>query len=186
MCPSLGRALEIATSPTNRSRARNACGYSILTEHSGVELGEYGADLLNVIRDKWYSMIPKSTDPADPPRTAVVDFVLKKHGALGKMRIEESSGDKTLDSAAWDAIQTAVPFPLPPPNFPSKSLKLRFYFEYSREPVSIVHFAQKVPGVCTESGVLCSPLTLSTNRILSIPTKLARRSARGWLPSDWL
>lgn len=148
-------------SPTNPSGARNTCGYSILTEHSGVELGEYGADLLNVIRDKWYSMIPKSTDPAAPPRTAVVDFVLKKHGVLGKMRIEESSEDKSLDSAAWDAIQTAVPFPLPPPNFPYKSLEVRYFFEYNREPSEARPSCAATPdGVYRVGGSVKSPHVL--------------------------
>ena len=74
------------------------------------------------------------------------------------MRIEESSGDKTLDSAAWDAIQTAVPFPLPPPNFPSKSLKLRFYFEYSREPGEHRSFCAESPrGVYRVGGSVQSP-----------------------------
>ncbi len=141
---------------------RNACGYEVLDDRSGIELGTYGDQLLEAVREKWYSTILRSSKSPEKPRTTVIDFVLRERGALDKMRLEKSSGDRSLDTAAWNAIQGTSPFPSPTPNLPSQSLKLRFYFEYSREPNEHRPFCAETPkGVYRVGGPVQSPRVLS-------------------------
>jgi len=80
--------------------ARNACGYEILDDRSGVDLGTYGEQLLEAVRERWYSTIARSSKSLEKPRTTVIDFVLREQGTLDKMRLERSSGDKSLDPTA--------------------------------------------------------------------------------------
>src|SRR5258707_351970 len=98
---------------------RNACGYKVRDDRSGVELGAYGDQLLEAVREKWYSTIPRFSKSPEKPRT-VIDFVLREGGALDKMRLEKASGDRSLDTAAWNAIQGTSPIPSQIPNFPGK------------------------------------------------------------------
>ncbi len=141
---------------------RNACGYEVLDDRSGVDLGTYGEQLLEAVRERWYSTIAGPSKSLEKPRTTVIDFVLREQGALDKMTLERSSGDKSLDAVAWNAIQGTSPFPSQIPNSPSKSLKLRFYFEYSREPNEHRPFCAEIPkGVYRAGGPVKSPRVLS-------------------------
>ncbi|WP_138933625.1 energy transducer TonB family protein [Roseovarius arcticus] len=54
---------------------------------------------------------PRSTSRG----TAVVAFTVAASGALGGVRIASSSGSAQLDRAALSMIQSAAPFPQPPP-----------------------------------------------------------------------
>jgi TonB family protein len=139
---------------------RNACGYEVLNER-GIELGTYGDQLVEAVREKWYSIIARSSWGPAKSRTTVIDFVLRQHGELGKTRVEESSGEKSLDMAAWNAIQEGAPFPSKISNFPNKALKLRFYFEYNHEPNAHRPFCTEAPkGVYRAGGSVEAPRVL--------------------------
>jgi TonB family protein len=140
---------------------RNACGYEVIDDGSGIEMGTYGKRLVDAVRERWYSIIASSLKAPYKPRTTVIDFLLLENGVIGKIRVEESSGDKSLDTVARDAVQGIAPFPSGIPNFPSKPVKLRFYFEYNREPSAHRPFCGKTPeGVYRVDGSVEAPRLL--------------------------
>ena len=140
---------------------RNICGYEVVDDGSGIELGTYGNRLVEAVREKWYSIIASSLKAPEKPRTTVIDFLLREDGEIGKIRVEESSGDKSLDTMARDAVPGIAPFPSRIPNFPSKPVELRFCFEYNREPSAHRPFCGTTPqGVYRVGGSVEAPRIL--------------------------
>ncbi len=117
---------------TSADQAQNASGYEILTKNPKGEFEPYADRLLLAVREKWYPLIPRSSESLNNDRAAaVIEFVVGKEGTLGEMKMVEGSGNNSLDSAAWNAIQSVASFAPIPPRFQLKSLRLRFHFAYS-------------------------------------------------------
>lgn len=54
----------------------------------------------------------------------VVVFVIVRNGAFTDLRMESSSGDRSFDDAAIEAVQAAAPFPALPSDFDEPFLKI--------------------------------------------------------------
>ncbi|MBI1912372.1 MAG: energy transducer TonB [Deltaproteobacteria bacterium] len=59
-----------------------------------------------------------------------IDFVIKKDGTLGDVKLLKSSGYPVLDDAAITAIKLAEPFPPFPDNFDIEEISIKGNFEY--------------------------------------------------------
>jgi TonB family protein len=118
---------------TNADQGQNASGYEILTKTLKGDPGSYADRILQAVREKWYPLIPKSTESSNKDRGAtVIEFVVRREGTLGRMRMVESSGNKSLDAFAWNGIKSVASFAPMPPDFHLKSLRLRFHFGYNQ------------------------------------------------------
>lgn len=111
----------------------------ILNDTMGVDFGPYLDDVLKKVRLHWYSLIP---DVARPPLMkkgkVSINFAILKDGSVTGIKLDESSGDGSLDGAAWDGIAKSGPLPPLPNEFKGQYLRLRFHFYYNPDrPISI-------------------------------------------------
>jgi TonB family protein len=86
-----------------------------VTDTQSVDFGPYAKNMVAVIRQNWHSRIPPAAMPPLSKRGCVViEFEIVKNGTISAMRYKLSSGDVTLDQAAFDAVGAASTFqPLP-------------------------------------------------------------------------
>lgn len=63
---------------------------------------------------------------------ATVHFKIYKNGQISELKIEESSGIRSLDLSALRAIQTSAPFPLLPGAYEDEYLGIYLIFEHSK------------------------------------------------------
>ena len=63
---------------------------------------------------------------------ATVHFKIYKNGQIAELKIEESSGIKSLDLSALRAIQTSAPFPPLPGAYEDEYLGIYLIFEHSK------------------------------------------------------
>ncbi len=106
----------------------------ILSDTMGVDFGPYLARVLHDVRENWYQLIP---DVARPPMMkkgrVAIEFAIMKDGSVQGMRLVSTSGDVSLDRAAWGGITGSNPFPPLPGEFRGQYLALRFRFFYNPE-----------------------------------------------------
>jgi len=86
------------------------------------------------VHDSWYSSMPPSVHPPtrNPGRVSI-DFAIQSDGTIKSEPVEVSSGDVTLDQAAFAAI-SALRFDPLPKDYSWPQLKLRFHFYYNLTP----------------------------------------------------
>jgi TonB family protein len=103
-----------------------------LTDAQRVNFGPYAKNMVAVIRQNWYSRIPPAAMPPISKRGCVViEFDIVKNGTVSAMRYKLSSGDITLDQAAFDAVGAASTFQPLPAEFKASSTTFRFTFTYN-------------------------------------------------------
>ena len=113
----------------------NAIGnVDVLTDTGGVDFNAYLQSVMKTVKQRWYFYIPESAQARLRMQAKVtIAFAIMKDGTVQGMKIEESSGDPSLDRAAWASIATANPLPSLPAEFSGPSLNLRFHFFYNPE-----------------------------------------------------
>lgn len=110
---------------------QNASRYEILTEKPNEKVGPYVNELLQAVRKKWYPLIAEPAESSNKNQgTTFVDFVIKKDGSLHDIKVAQSSGNSSLDTAALNAIESVGPYTPIPPDLQLKSLRLGFHFVY--------------------------------------------------------
>jgi TonB family protein len=112
-----------------------ANGIEILTDTQGIDFGPYlNEQVLRSVRWNWNVLLP---DEARPPQSkqgrVVIDFFILKDGTVAGMKVVDSSGDITLDRAAYGSIKNSVPFKPLPTQFTGHYLGLRLHFYYNTE-----------------------------------------------------
>jgi TonB family protein len=110
---------------------QNASGYEILTEKPNEKVQPYADGVLQAVREKWYPLVTEPRESSNKDRgTTIVEFVINKDGSFHRIKIAESSGNSSLDTAALNAIESVGPYAPLPPELQLKSLGLRFHFIY--------------------------------------------------------
>jgi TonB family protein len=101
----------------------------ILSDTRGVDFGPYLQDLVKVVRQNWYLLIPESAEQ----KTAklAIEFAIQKDGHVSDVHLAPSSGDVALDRPAWGSITNSNPFPPLPSEFKGEYLALRLRFSYN-------------------------------------------------------
>jgi len=110
------------------------------TGSGGVGMGPGGAfgNRFGYYRDLLEQAVARRwrTSDVDPRlRTAppvIVTFIIRRNGSIADLRIEQSSGDKTLDYSAVRAIYEASPFPPLPAGYERNEAKIEFWFQLKR------------------------------------------------------
>jgi TonB family protein len=111
------------------AHGRQMGGVEILSDTEGVDFGPYVARVLNDVKENWWRLIPKS-DVGKKGKLAI-EFAITKDGKVAGMKLIDSSGDVSLDRAAWGGITASNPLPPLPINFGGQYLALRFRFYYN-------------------------------------------------------
>jgi TonB family protein len=104
-------------------RVVRAGGAEARFEGSDVPHDAYLGGVVRRVAGSWLK--PRTGLPARPTR---VYFVIGRDGAVGGIRLEQSSGVDAYDRAALRAVRLAAPLPLLPPAYPHESLKVHFDF----------------------------------------------------------
>ncbi|HEX5483726.1 MAG TPA: TonB family protein [Terriglobia bacterium] len=108
-------------------------GPIILSDTRGVDFGPYLAQILMIVRQNWYAVIPESARLGERGRVAIV-FEILKDGSVPQLRLIGPSGKPPLDRAAIAGIRASIPFPPLPREFTGNHLVLQFNFFYNMRP----------------------------------------------------
>jgi TonB family protein len=104
----------------------------VLSDTMGVDFGPYLQRVLQNVRQNWYLLIPESARaPIMKKGKLSIIFYIMKDGKVAGMQLYASSGDASLDRAAWGGITNSNPFPPLPKEFGGQYLELRFNFYYN-------------------------------------------------------
>ena len=109
-------------------------GAEIMSDTQGVDFDPYMKRVVNDVRMNWYSLIPDSAMPPFLKKGKVtIEFAIMPDGRVAGMSIMQggSSGDVSLDRAAWGGITKSDPFQPLPKQYKGPYLRLRFRFYYN-------------------------------------------------------
>jgi outer membrane biosynthesis protein TonB len=129
-----------------RSGAKALDQAEILTDTLGVDFGPYLARVVQTVRQNWYNVLPPSVYPPILKQGKLsIEFVILKDGKVSGMTLHTTSGDVSLDRAAWASITASNPFPPLPKEFVAlasqesrnPALGLRFYYFYNLEKIDM-------------------------------------------------
>jgi TonB family protein len=126
------RAQAKKPAPTKPVTSFNAV---ILTPLEGVDFNVFVDHLMLVVTRNWYLEIPESAMLGDKGKVVLRLQIQKDGKLLGHTpTIEISSGKKSLDRAALDAVRASAPFKHLPEAFRSPNIDLRLTFLYNLPP----------------------------------------------------
>ncbi len=108
-------------------------GPIILSNTRGVDFGPYLAQILAIVRENWYAVIPESARLGEKGEVSLV-FDIQKDGSVPKVELVSSSGKRPLDLAAIASIRASIPFPPLPSEFTGNHLLLQFNYFYNETP----------------------------------------------------
>lgn len=115
-----------------RPNSNVASDLEIMSDTMGVDFAPYLARIRRTIYQNWFAIMPESAFPPLLKRGKVsIQFVILKDGQVAGLRLAGSSGDVSLDRAAWGGITGSNPFPALPSEFPGRFLELRCLFLYN-------------------------------------------------------
>lgn len=122
-------------SPNNSPKK---AGIEILSDTMGVDFGPYLSRLAVDVRRNWLDSLPQSAWPPMMKRGRVVlQVAIMKDGSIGGMTLLSSSGDASLDRAAWAGISTSAPFPPLPAEFRGNYLLFRADFDCNTDTYTL-------------------------------------------------
>jgi TonB family protein len=107
-------------------------GFEILTDTGDVDFTSWATHTDIKIKRSWYSRMPESAQLGDKGKV-VLRFQVQRDGKLlpQELKVELSSGKKSLDKAAVGAIRDAAPFESFPEKFVGPAVELRLTFFYN-------------------------------------------------------
>ena len=115
-----------------QSGAKTVGQLDVLSDTMGVDFGPYLARVVQNVRANWYNIIPEVARPPIMKKGKVtIEFAILKDGRVASLQRVATSGDVSLDRAAWGGITASNPFPPLPSEFGGQYLALRFHFYYN-------------------------------------------------------
>lgn len=114
-----------------RGSRQQRTGVDILSDTLGVDFAPYLSRGIHAVEENWTAIKPEAAMPPMLKSGKVtIEFYIMKDGSIAGMTLVSSSGDVSLDRAAWGGI-TGTTFPPLPSNFPGNYLKVRYRFYYN-------------------------------------------------------
>ena len=104
-------------------------GIDILNDTQGVDFRPYVKGMVRRVRDNWHKLVPATSESSKGK--LAIEFAIKKDGDIATMCLVATSGDVTLDRAAWGGITASNPFSALPSDFKGSYLAVRFRFSYN-------------------------------------------------------
>lgn len=127
---SVGAGGDYGLGPGSPAKVRS--DLDIMSDTMGVDFGPYLSRVLLSVRQNWYNLVPEAARPPLMKSGKVsIQFAILKDGSVAGMRLAQTSGDVSLDRAAWGGITASNPFPPLPAEFRGNYLELRFHFYYN-------------------------------------------------------
>lgn len=129
-----------STSSHKKEGAPEANGpIDVLTDTKGFNPHSYlNEKVLPEIRRRWYNLVPEVARPPILRKGHVtLMFKLLRDGKVTDIRLVGSSGDVSLDRAAFGGVAGASPLPPLPVDYQCQDLTLRFHFYYNPSPGEI-------------------------------------------------
>lgn len=121
--------------PVSTDRSPELSSIEILSDVDGIDFRPYLRRAHPLIQSQWEPLIPDIAEwPFLKSGTVVVTLRILKNGEIRDVKIEKSSGDRTLDEAAAKALSNSSPLPALPDKFTRDSLVLRARFLYNPNP----------------------------------------------------
>jgi len=114
-----------AAEPSENNETAGSSGVEFL-DTDGFPMGEYRDIISKLVKSKW--LIPSNLKNTFG-RTAVI-FYIDKNGRVADLRVETSSGNRSLDNAALGAVFSANPLPPLPKGFPRERVGVRLFLNY--------------------------------------------------------
>ena len=120
-------------------KATGAIGpMDVLSDTMGVDFGPYLQRVLRDVKANWYNLIPEAARPPLMKKGKVsIEFAIMKDGRVQGLTLTGTSGDVSLDRAAWGGITASTPFPPLPTEFRGDYLALRFHFYYNPDSTDL-------------------------------------------------
>jgi TonB family protein len=116
------------------AKARELEQVEILSDTRGADFGPYFRTVVKAVRENWYSLMPPSVYPPTKKQGRVaIEFAIQSDGRIKSEKVEVSSGDVTLDQAAFAGI-SALRFDPLPKDYSGQQLYVRFHFYYNLAP----------------------------------------------------
>lgn len=105
----------------------------VLTDTRGYDLHPYLTEkVLPTIKQNWYNLIPEVARPPIMKQGEVIlEFKLSRDGKLTDLRLKKSSGDVSLDRAAFGGVAYSSPLSPLPSDYQCRDVSLRFHFYYN-------------------------------------------------------
>ena len=128
------------SNPQHTPAPRIPQGVEVLSDTQGVDFSDYLYSVRHAVANYWYEEMPTAAKPPERKSgTAKVEFNIMRDGRIAGIKMAQSSGDTSLDRAAWNAIaKTALTWRLAmPPTFKGQDLRLRFTFQYNPTKASL-------------------------------------------------
>jgi TonB family protein len=117
------------------AHGRQMGALEVLSDTQGVDFGPYLARILQEVKENWYRLIPESA--VMKKGKLAIEFAITKDGKVAGMKLTDSSGDVSLDRAAWGGITASNPLPPLPSEFGGQYLALRVRFYYNPDHSTI-------------------------------------------------
>jgi TonB family protein len=128
--PSASQAQKEFPSPSGYPNP--AGGMEILSDTMGVDFRPYVIVMKEKINKRWVELMPKAALPPEMKSGVVIlKFSILHNGKVMGLTVEEPSGDKSLDQAAFDALADSSPLPALPESFKGTYLSIRSHFSYN-------------------------------------------------------
>jgi TonB family protein len=118
--------------PTPSGHPNPAGGLEILSDTMGVDFRPYLIVMKEKINKRWVQLMPgAAVAPELKSGVVVLKFSILHNGKVMGLTVEEPSGDKSLDQAAFDALADSSPLPALPESFKGAYLSIRSHFYYN-------------------------------------------------------
>jgi TonB family protein len=129
--PSAGQAINLAARAATEERPNRATlsPFDILNDTQGVDFSRYLQGVFAKVRQNWYQHVPESEQMKKGE--VAIAFSVLKDGQLTDMKLDSSSGDVSLERAAWEGITDSSPLPPLPADFHGDHVVLRLRFLYN-------------------------------------------------------
>jgi len=112
------------------SRPQLSGDASFAYDSGGFDLSEWAELVKLKVQSNW--IVPTAAQMG-MKGVVSIDLVVELDGRLSYCEVSSSCGIVSMDSAAFNALRSSVPFPSFPPGFPRQNLPARFAFFYNME-----------------------------------------------------
>jgi len=109
-------------------KSRGSRRGEVLFNAKGYDITPWATEVVNKIQANW--IIPSSQRMSAKGRVSIL-VKIERNGEISHMEIVESSDVSELDHLALNAVNSSLPFPSLPDEFPLKILEAYFVFQYN-------------------------------------------------------
>ncbi len=132
----------------NEEKSNGFPDVEVLSDTNGIDVTPYVKEVAKKVRTEWLPLVPENARaPMLKQGKVTIGFAILAKGKVTGMHLVQSSGDTSMDRAAWGGIYQAQPFPELPKGIEHGYLQCRFHFYYNlKKPSSDTATTQNERG----------------------------------------